>query len=360
MITVFYILSILFTLLGMISKKNLKKACYIISVFLLVLVMSAQNKAEDELNTYLFYHIKEYRLGISYFCQKMMDLGNYLCLDFGMFNFITTAIVLITIFYIFSKTLNDIGICILMYTLSCSLLDAVFYKQFLSISVVVIAFHVLLYNKRPLIKYLVLICVATMIHSSCLALLLFVLILYRKIKMKTIMIFVAIGGGVLTFLNGDVVPIISTLLEIIDPEKNEMYEVGGGMGWLIQLLWCLLAIYIIKVLKKNCYSNGKPTFESKAIIRIEEILEISLLFIPLCMTSMVYSRLYRYLYILVIYGFGLTLNVTKKKGTLFLLAFIFILYVIIMNLLLWSPDTTILPLLDGQPFWYKDSYFYSI
>lgn len=356
-----YLACVISAILGV--RKKSKKFWIVISAFLLIFVMSCQNLAEDEINTYLFYKNPEYRGGLPFLYELSMNLGQYFNLSFGIYNFILNSIVITCILKTVKKAKGREEIFIILYVLSCALLDVVFFKQFLATGLVFMAFKVLLYDEKPIIKYICIILTASLIHSSCIILMIFIVLRLRIKRIKNInykLALIIIAVCMITIANNNILPGLRLLNSVISSEKIEMYLVGGGMGWILQLILSLYSLFISKYIKKIMSINMERKEKQIVVDRIEKIMLISMFLLPLCMMSMVYSRVFRFLYLLVFFEFSIISKANRtQKIKIVGLAVIYVFLIMFVNSgILWSTEKTIIPVLNGKAFWYSDLQFY--
>lgn len=338
------------------KTETLKTINYIVLI-LLILLMSCNNNCYDEMNIAYSYRTGDFSKEVVLF-NALLSVGRNLGLSFGVFNFVTIGVALLLIVSTLKEFTDYWGFLLGGYSLASAILDASLYRQFIASSVIIWGFKYLIGNKRSIKKYVLAVLIATLIHTSFIIYLVFVIVLlHPKQKIMFLLDCTTILYVFFTFVNGRVPPglrLISSFVNTGGRLEQYIDWAAGGMGWLYPLSYCLLSIMVSyaawKSISKSCAPN-----ESKQLRTILDINEISLVFMPLCLLYMVsFSRLYRpliwlQLLTIVIVKKSKMKNCISKLQMLFCTVYV-LWYFFSFNYLIYDWNEVVVKIFQGTPF----------
>lgn len=356
---------ILGLVLAFINIKYEKKIIIFFEILIIILIMSCNNMATDEMNlyhgflqmqagTYKMYDITSW-LYTNGLMQTAADWG----LSYGVFDFITISIAFILINQSLKHINCNRSVVYLCYMITSIFLDTTLIRQFLAFAFVMYGWQFLLGDIIDKKKYVIFVLVGAVMHFSMLAFLIFI-IDFDKIDFKTqkILFFnVSFLCLIIVLLNNKQIPGLSFILSIFGSDKLISYSYSTMVrnGWMYSCLVWLSMMTLSTYISMNRVP-GMPFRDYQIIRKLDIMVTLSMFFIMFSMITMVYSRLFRPVSWLVFVELAYLPHskkkgITKRRLIILILAagFVFI-YSFIFNHIIFDYGQ-IKAVLRGAPFW---------
>lgn len=316
MIEALYIIALIILLFSTLTGK-LKKFSIIFSIFVLIILAYGVSNGLDLYNYNNRYNnILNITSSREIGFQTIMRFFKSINIDFATFRCLMIIISFIIIILNIRKITDDASFFMLAYMSYFALMDIEQIRNFYALIVLVIAFKYLFEdNIRSSIKYVVLILIASSIHSSFIV---YILLLIVKSKLNitklTLRALPVIVVGMLFLVR--YTSIQSTLLAFFASDEDTRAagysQAYSKLGWIIPAviyIWNVLIIKYCNILsKKQKWNFSVKKYEYRDLKIIKNIKNIScdfimnrlyminlvgLLFIPLYMNSLVFYRINR-------------------------------------------------------------------
>ncbi|MDM8200745.1 EpsG family protein [Allofournierella massiliensis] len=364
MVLALWVLSGVVGALALHAPKAMKNVLNYLTVILLSLVMSVNNMAWDEVNLYNSYLSQEINFkGLLY--TSIAAAFSKLGVSFGWFNFFLC----IVSFFLITRTLklyvNSWGTTIALYGMSCGLLDATLFRQFVASSVVIFGFKYILGENKHKVKYILCVVCGTLIHvgMAFFAIFIFDFPKIKEQKKKVIISVVAFSAIAVTYFNGRKVPGLSLVADMLNNDIGTrlgyyVSEAGGQIGWIAITVMVILEIFLVSIQYKRALICKTSNAGLVCIRSVENIVRLSIFFVPLCvMLISSFCRLYRPIFILVF----LCINIVAEKKRPFtfsyktfltVVAFLLIVF-FVYDYSIFDYNQTVFPVLNGTLFWMK-------
>lgn len=366
-----FIIWIICLSVSLINTRQNNKYLRIIELVLMTYIMACNNKAIDEMNLYQAYNeiidgsFQMFDITNFAFTNILMTIGVKLGMSFGIFNFS----ILLPTFYLIEKSLKRIlgnpSMVYFLFSLTSIMLDTTLIRQFIASAFVIYGLQYILQDDYSIKKYIICIILATIIHFSMIVFIVMIVIRWKinKKQKKYIIWFIVIGFLVLSWLNNKQVFGLQFILSLFDSNKLKNYSIASGVnhGWMYSLfIWILMEIVGGDVSKKARFFMSSK--DINIIKNIKLMINLSLLFVPFSMMTMVYSRVLRpvswlvFMDIALWYKYRVGWKSKNRKLKFFILCCVFLVcYSVIFNHVIFSYKATVEPVLRGIPFW-DDNY----
>lgn len=343
-----------------------------LSLVLLILLMSCNNAAYDEVNMQHSYGSGQISM-TSWLYGVCAEIAFRLGLNFGWFNFVVISVACCIIAKALSKFTSMWGVCIGLFAFSAALSDTTLFKHFLATAFLVYAMTFMMQREKNKKKFLFFFFLACGFHLSMgvYAILLFT-DMKKWNKRSEQLIYLFIGGIITvlffgTILSGGKVPgaqLVADFVEKFVDRDVASYVVRDamGLGWLYMLVLWLLSFLSIRAMK---YAMEKKIVclndnASSAILTSYKLVHLSLVFLPFCMMRVaVFSRLYRPMIWVIVLCFAIILEKLKAgviipKVHLNVIAYC-LAYFVICNLIIFYWDNSSGKVLEGTLFFINNS-----
>lgn len=311
-----YIITLLLLLFSVFTGKFKKITSYFSIVVLVILNYGLDNKW-DLYNYFIRYdNIMNIDSNRELGFQIIMKIFNFFNVDFATFRCIMIIIGLIIIMLFLKKITNDSSFFLLCYMSYFAFLEGEQIRNFYALIVLICAFKYLFYNdKISNIKYIILILIASSIHSSFIVYLVFLLVKSNvnisKLMTKLIPIMVILMLVLSRYT--ELQSIILSAFSTEDDSRGLYYSQAiSNLGWIAPTAIYIWNLFIVRYCyslvkgKKQSYELSTYTLKDFKIIKntntvpMEYIFErlyminiIGLVFIPLYMNSLVFYRINR-------------------------------------------------------------------
>ena len=211
--------------------------------------------------------------------------------------------------------------------------DIIQWRAFFALAIFIAAFHFLMPKDRHPAKYFLCICIASLIHSSF-VLMFLPMVLYLKSR-KLAAGIVAIAS-ILLLLISLLFPgqIIQTLISEFAGRRAEEYSnTTRGMGWIIAVLFFCSNVAISAYGYRNVDRLTTLSADKRAFVKTLFLINMMLaVALPLCLSSINFSRAFRYVYML-----DIALATIFIQRQSFLNSNVYILhFIILLNLAVWG------------------------
>ncbi len=187
---------------------------------------------------------------------------------------------------------EDVSLVMCFYLYFPFCYDSYQIRQFLAYSIVVFGIRFLIQEKREIGKYVLCVLIATLLHKSAVVYFLYLLSIFSTSENnfgKHILRVTVIASVLLVLLRVDIIGILGRLLKndkfISYSFSNEEYR----MNFYLQVFEIAMMVIILLIDKTIVAWNENNEYYAKLL----PILEISLLFLPFIIISLVFERLIR-------------------------------------------------------------------
>lgn len=330
-----YISIIIINIYMLLSNKNSKIVLAVSFLFIYIIFVGYGNIGyilHNDMAEYIkSYEYPKTALNMEIGYQTLMKLGKFFGLDFFQFKAVITLICFALIYKAFPKYVKNYNIIIILYLLFSVIADTERYRNFIATSIIIYALSIYFNSEEQnaKIKYLVLVLIASTIHNSVLAYLIFLIIDNRepnnkKIKVITMITFVIC---IIILLNGNNIPFSNQIINITNNERiiNYIKISGTNLGFLISFSLHGYIFFVIWITKKYLQKNdiiGNITADEKKYFNsIYDMNKLMFVFFPLNMFQLVFSRLLSsmlildYIYFSIVYSY----LPNKRKKTMYLI-----------------------------------------
>ena len=251
------------------------------------------------------------------------------------------------ILHIAAKNLNcDERIFFGLFLIFPALIQLIQFKFFTSTSIVILAYSVLIKNKKhSILFFILLMCVAMLIHNSTVVFLIFLLLKFKNKKVSTKLILViTIFMSLIFSLNIGIVDDISRLL--ISEKQIDRYITNtispSSVLWIIIIYTCWLLCYIISfyILKHS----KKDNVEINQILT-QDIIAINLLLltIPLLLLDRNMHRFIEIGYVIMFFSVSIVMNKIEKRNNKDKLMLLFMICaILIFNTIIYTPFKSVI------------------
>lgn len=359
-------------LLGMVVsllniKRNDSKFRWI-EIGCLVVIMSCNNLAGDEVNLYQDYQkffrgTHEVYDVTSYFFSELLarPLAHFGA-SFGIFNFVLIAVSFFLIDHALQRCDVNKSVVYLMFSLTSALLDATLMRQFVAFAVALYAFSELMQEKIKMTRYITLIVLSTCIHFSMIVFLLYVTINLGKKQVRWFCAIITFLLLVIVYMNDKRIPGLDFILRVFGGVKFTYYSTTGGVnyGWLYTLIIWLLMVLVSNIIFRDMHACTDDLTYIR-IVRIDYLILLSGILVTFSMITMIYSRLMRpvswLLFMEISYWYKFRGRIVRKRrisvATLYVIAFLAI-YGVVYNHVIFDYQSCGEKVLQGIPFWNED------
>lgn len=353
-------------------RQRLRKNLSIIALVFLILLMSCNNSAYDEINMAQVYgngHIGM-TSWLYYVCSEIAFRVGF---SFGWFNLITSGFACCLIAKSLSKFTSMWGVSIGLFAFCGALSDTTLCKHFLASSLLIYAISFMLEEKKNKKKFFLFFLLACSFHLSMSVYLIVLLSDLKKWNRRskvTIYLLVGISIGALcvgTILSGGSIPGIRIVFDFVEAisEKNVTGYIlnnAVSLGWLNMLALWVLSFLSLETMKNmairkvvNLNNNALS-----AILSSCKIVKLSLVFLPFSMMgTAVFSRLYKPMVWLVLLCFAIFIENLKRHTIVPKVEILVIVYCVayffIYNIIILHWDYSSGEVLKGTLFFIENS-----
>lgn len=349
---IIYIIALLLLLFSTFTGKLKRTTVCIAIVVLIVLNYGLKNQWDLYNYAYKYNTVMTDSSGREIGFQILMKFFNFLNLDFTTFRIIMLIIGLILILIHIKRITKDASFFVLIYMSYFAFLDGQQIRNFYALIILMCAFKYLFDDTRAsTIKYIVLILLASSIHTSFL--IYFVLLIAKskinisKLMLKLIPIMVVFMLIIARFTN-----IQSLLLGAFSMEEDSRgssySQATSNLAWIVPsaiYIWNILIVKYCWLLAKNKkynYEIKKYSLKDAKVkihkkqVPMEFIFErlywiniVGLLFLPLYINSLVFYRLNRNMIVINLIFISSMYNKQRTDSGKFVLIFTLVLILII-------------------------------
>lgn len=330
--SILFSLSLLFGIANMRFKKY-NIVTYFLFFIAFVFLISMNNSSPDEVNMEHSYQLLKdpnFQIDVTgilfYSVEKIFsNLG----LSFGWFNLFSNSVAT----YLLAKSIKNISEenvipCFIVYLLTICLLNITLFRQFIGSSFVIYGISVLLgrgdCTKNRIIAFISFL-IGSLIHISMIVFLPLCITGISNKKLFRIIFFILLLYSIATSLNGNVPFGVREILSITGLEKLDLYiNSVTRYGWLYALFLWIAILIIAFIAARDGLKNDDPLSQKSF-----NLVLYSFLFIPLCMMTLIYARLYLVILFVMIPTIVKWLKMrvfTKKRICLLIISTIYILY----------------------------------
>lgn len=314
-----YFITVVVLIISLINIARKNKKYYLLLLLLLLIFAGNDFNADYLLYERIYNNFSEYNK-FEFGYNFLIKIANFMGIKYQGFIIIISLIG----FLLIIKALKDksnINYVLFCYALYPFLLDVTQVRFFLS-TAIFINFVPLLTQKNKLstIKYIFGVLLAASIHMSALVFLIF---LIAKMKFKQIfkfqIVFFTIIVTIIIIINGNKIPFINNLMEILSGSKYVVYfESQVRFGFLIPLFYYISSILLLNWSNKTLALRANNEYINSDIISFSKIVLdlhiVSLAFFPLFFINLQFIRFYRSLCLVKYCVFSLTdLTLIKKS-----------------------------------------------
>jgi len=313
--------------------------------------------------------------GLGY--NLLMQLGNFLNLDFFLFRILIISIVLGLVYKLVVKRyVKNSNYVLLMYLIYPMVIDSEHFRNFIALSIFLIGIRFLENdNIRSKIKYILTIALASSFHFSFLfyTVLIFANTKNRNRLAKSIGIITAFLV-IITIVNNNQIPFIGLFLNLFEDERVLSYiSTKTKMGFVIPMMLHISSIILVswsrKIIKTKtnlleCESNStNSTIKKKQLIINEVDLSnlifwiniVSIVFFPLFIMNLQFDRIIRNILILNFVSYSMASSKLKSRSVYknifnFSIILSLVLWVIMDLVLTTSPERVIIPFFTQNAF----------
>lgn len=308
-----YITTLLICLVGALLKLKNKALQYIV----LGLITHLMGRGALTLDTANYYNRYQRASGSSfedkyepgYFLLE--KIGLFLGADYIQFRIVTVFISLLLINKLVNKvTEKKVFLFYFVYCLFFIFIDTVQLRSFISLSIVIYALNYLIYSTRfkKVIVYSFLVFLASTIHISSLAYLVFALIgLKNRKRLAKAVAFVSLISVVFIFIGGNNLGVVKVVINIISGDSSRLSAYGETsvkFGFLYPFTLQLISVFVVFVMSefinkeyKSCLNSNSLTMKvinRKNVINVFLLINvISIVYFPLYMFHLQFIRLAR-------------------------------------------------------------------
>lgn len=321
MLYAFYGITLASSCIALLSKKKLLKqlAWGICFIFMFIFLGWAAGAYDVEIGISRYVDYERYESFTEIGFQALILLGHALRLNYRAFYVIVSLFELLVMFWFIKRHCTNPLLVLLFFMIFPMVIFFQYTRNLLAFAFVIIAFDAMIkQDKFFLIKYVLLIIVASSIHLSSIVFLLYVPALYlslRKVVLITTIIFILIS------IRGTVDWLYDIIYKILGETKVDIIEgtvgVSGTFGRIAAIILTLSEFWIIYFLAVYHYRVEYNDGFTKVMLMINVI---SLLFIPLTVNVGVgFGRIPTLLTIVnYVYLVNIISQVPKKKGRVLL------------------------------------------
>lgn len=251
---------------------------------------------------YFYLRILSYNLGLNFF--QFRNIMVFLCGSCAV--------------YSIKKAGVKVSSVLLFYLPVIMFMDSIQFRNAICLYVLVLAIHLLKDGtKKNIILYSVVILLLSQIHTAFLFYFI-LLLLYidekRRKKILGLIILFSLLLGMVTFLNGNRVPFINQLFDLLlseSDERIERYSTSAKFGFLFPTMIHCFTLSFLLFFKKRIVLNNKDESFVKVVIGL---IECTFIIIPLMMMHMTYYRFIRNAYVISIIAFMILFREIKSNS----------------------------------------------
>ncbi|WP_171719803.1 EpsG family protein [Paenibacillus phytohabitans] len=250
----------------------------------------------------------------------LMELGNKLGLDWFMFKLLIACACVPLVYNTINLFTKNLSFVYFFYLLHAFFMDAEQFRNFIALSIFIFSIRFLLKkNKKSKFLYLMCVLLAASIHSSFILFLpLVILEGVNKNKFVKSIAALSLILCILTFFNGNRIPVIDNFMEnlVLDSNNIERYlNSSTRFGFVIPFLLHILNFMTIYMAKKykDRFQIGN-TRQNEYINLIFWTNVFMFVFFPLFMKSITFYRLTRDLSILNFIALSIVYDWLKKNN----------------------------------------------
>lgn len=279
--------------------------------FVFIWILFWGNTNNPDLSNYMIYY-EEVKMNVITFSNDLREPGYFfinlifakLGFSYHYFMAVVTLICYLLIFSTIRKYTNNYNCILLLYCIHLFIFDIIQIRNFISVSLFIFAIRFLIKdNIKNRVKYTLIICIASTIHTTSLFFLLALLIKDNKQNhlIKFIAIF-SILGCIIVFFNGNKIPFISAIMEnmLRGTVRGRYLTVEVPIRYILTLFTLqVLNFTMLYLCKRNMdiaydyISDNKNLDIIKFVNVIFWINALSFMFLPFCMQSINFYRLMR-------------------------------------------------------------------
>ena len=307
-----YIVLIALMLLASFSSAKDKYLRYIVIILITYLVGRGAETLDTQNYVYYYEYIKNnlynntYEKGFLY----LQKLAHFLDWEYVEFRIALTFLSYILIFHVVSRFSKGSLLPWLLYASFLIFIDTVQIRNLFAFSIVVYGIKFLFDNDDndylKYFKYIITILIASTIHISALAYLVFIILYFRNnSKFIYVMSILTLVSCLFIFLVGNKIPLVYQLLESLDSNRLDGYiNQATRFGFLYAFVlhgFNLVMVWFALKIKKQQMSIATTENDMYAYDIIKVILlinQIAILFFPLYMVNLQFIRLSRNLLII--------------------------------------------------------------
>lgn len=322
-----YIVALFYLILNLSGMfiKNLSKIIGVLSIIILWVLFGWNNNNPDyyiyerwynEISFYSGFLLEGKDLGYKF----LMNITSLFNIDYQGFVIIFSLTGLLLIHSTIRRFAANPHYVYLLYFIYPFLLDIVQVRNFLMMSIIIYSIkHLVEGSNKSKLKFLMLFLIAFSIHSS--AILYFPLVFInndRKNNLIAIMPIFIMLFSLIVFLNGNQIPFVQSMISFITGNEYiaSWFEKNTDTGFLLFWAMQLITLLMIYISKKIAFKNegNLSTKELRFINLIFWISIIELIWLPLYMISIEFTRLMRNLFILNYIVFSITNKSLKSRS----------------------------------------------
>lgn len=298
MILQILILFLYFTLLILCLTKYRFKALEILVFIISVLLYSFRNleEADTEVYNLVYTYIcngSGFEIasnnGIDYGFYLLMKIFGTLGIPFVVFRIVIYITACLLIYSTIKLITNMHALVFCLYLFFPFGYDSDQIRQFLAYAIVIFAVRYLIKQDKHPVKYLIFVAIATLIHSSTAAFIIFLLVLVKKRNyMKYLSGVVAFVSVIFVIGGGNIIGLIG---HVISNEKFVKYSLDNTnyrMNFYLQLFEIVM-VFVLLFINNQILSNRNDEIYSE----LNLLLHLSLVFLPLVLYSLAFERMLR-------------------------------------------------------------------
>lgn len=366
MIYVVYVIVLLLNLIAAIRRKK-NKILLLFSIVLMVLIWTG-NTVGPDINNYLTqYRFASARLlqngNIEIIYNQVMNWFSSHDFSFYVYRFVVCFLAFVTILFGINKVGANLHVVFFLYILSQFFLDGIQIRNFLTLPFLMFALVALIrQDKAWRSKYAVLIIIASMIHSSFLVYLVFLLIPNEKRDSnKTIRIHVAIAVSLclVFFTARKYISILVNLISSISADKATSYSLTStNLGPLICIALQIAGIFFsyymyqkLKCLEDYYQEDNNFNIDCIWLKRIFWINIFGMYLLPFSLVQLTFYRLIRNLLLINFASVGVINKYYRRNLAIFIISIAYlILWQVSEFSILNEFDVIVLPFFKNNMF----------